>query len=361
MRRWAGTMIGLAVAIVATVALAPALIGPFFDRIYYSGPVSSHFDGRRFFIPGNAPSRPWPAAAMVPYLIAAGTPGWPESVPVTPTRPPRREQGDAMRVTWIGHATVLVQTQGLNILTDPVWSDRISPHGHMGPRRVRAPGVRMADLPPIDLVLLSHNHYDHLDLPTLKQLWERDHPLIVTTLGNDTILADAGIGVVARDWGGRVPVAPGIDVVVERVDHWSGRWFRDFDRALWAGFTVTLPGGNLFFAGDSMLGDGAWMADARRQGMIRLAILPLAAFRPPGLIPEKNDKPFQAVEMFAGLDAAYALGVHWGTFPLSDQPMDAPVRLLRAARQQGLVPPGRLRITEPGVSWLVPPLDRAGR
>ena len=110
-----------------------------------------------------------------------------------------------MQVTWIGHATVLVQTQGLNILTDPIWSERASPFSFVGPRRVRAPGVRFEDLPRIDLVLVSHNHYDHMDLPTLRRLWERDRPLIVTSLGNDTILRGEGIESVTRDWGGRVP------------------------------------------------------------------------------------------------------------------------------------------------------------
>ena len=105
-----------------------------------------------------------------------------------------------MRVTWIGHATVLVQTQGLNILTDPIWSERASPFSFAGPRRVRAPGVRFEDLPRIDLVLVSHNHYDHMDLPTLRRLWERDRPLIVTSLGNDTILAGGG----ARGGGARL-------------------------------------------------------------------------------------------------------------------------------------------------------------
>src|SRR3546814_15568207 len=108
-----------------------------------------------------------------------------------------------MVATWVGHSTVLVQTAGLNILTDPIWSERASPVSFIGPKRVREPGIRFEDLPKIDLVLVSHNHYDHMDLPTLKRLWERDRPLIVTSLGNDTLLRRAGIGAVARDWGGR--------------------------------------------------------------------------------------------------------------------------------------------------------------
>src|SRR5205085_7442346 len=119
-----------------------------------------------------------------------------------------------------------VQVAGLNILTDPIWSERASPFSFMGPKRVREPGVRFEDLPHIDLVLVSHNHWDHLDLPTLERLWARDRPLIVTSLGNDTILRGAGIDSVARDWGGRVPVRGGGEVVVLRNQHWGSRWAR---------------------------------------------------------------------------------------------------------------------------------------
>ena len=150
----------------AAIALcfAPTLIPPFLDRIYYEGPPSNHFDGARFFNPG--PPRP-PRRGSILDRWGGRKPQavWPDEVPVRPTVPPRRIEGGEMVVTWIGHATVLVQTEGLNILTDPVWSDRVSPFSFAGPRRVRQPGVRFEDLPRIDLVLVSHNHYDHLDLP----------------------------------------------------------------------------------------------------------------------------------------------------------------------------------------------------
>lgn len=179
---------------------APTLIPPVLDRIYYRGPASDHFDGARFFNPGGTPrGHGNPGRFMARMAMAKGRAVWPDSVPVTPTIPPARVFGPAMKVTWIGHATVLIQTGGLNILTDPIWSERASPFRFAGPKRVRAPGVRFDDLPKIDLVLVSHNHYDHMDLPTLKRLWERDRPKIVTSLGNDTILHDAGIRAEALD------------------------------------------------------------------------------------------------------------------------------------------------------------------
>src|SRR3546814_238299 len=195
-----------------------------------------------------------------------------------------------MVATWVGHSPVLVQTAGLNILTDPIWSERASPVSFIGPKRVREPGIRFEDLPKIDLVLVSHNHYDHMDLPTLKRLWERDRPLIVTSLGNDTLLRRAGIGAVARDWGGRVPVKPGVSVIVDRVHHWDSRWMTDRNRALWSGFTVVLPGGNLFFTGDTGWGDGSWVSDAARPGKPRLALIAIGAFRPRAVMSGNPDR-----------------------------------------------------------------------
>jgi L-ascorbate metabolism protein UlaG (beta-lactamase superfamily) len=272
-----------------------------------------------------------------------------------------------MFVTWVGHATVLVQAGGINILTDPIWSDRAGPFGVTGPSRVRDPGIRFDDLPKIDLVLISHNHYDHMDLATLKRLWARDRPLIVTSLGNDTILRDAGVPAVARDWGQTVPVksfARGTDgaaptpitVRIERVHHWGSRWMRDRNRALWSGFTVTLPGGNLFFAGDTGFGDGSWPLAARRDGPFRLAIIPIGAFRPQNVMSGNHIGPIEAVEVFERLGAANALAVHWGTFQLSEEGINDPPDLLRATLARRGIAPARFRAIEVGRNWEVPPL-----
>lgn len=335
--------------------LAGFIVPPFLDRIYYRGPPSDHFDGERFYNPGTAgPARGFDPLRMARFLLRRDRAAWPEHVAIIPGRPPERIAGDAMRVTWIGHSTVLVQTRGLNILTDPIWSEVASPISAVGPRRVRAPGVRFEDLPRIDVVLLSHNHYDHMDLPTLERLWARDRPRIVTSLGNDTILADHGIAAVARDWGGRVTIAPGVDVVVERVQHWGSRFGRDRNRALWSGFTVTLPGGNLFYAGDTGLGDGRWVAEAAARGPVRLAILPIGAFEPRAMMRDSHIGPAEAADIFGRLGAAHALGVHWGTFQLSNEAIDAPPSLLAAELGRRGVAPGRFRTIEVGMPWDVP-------
>jgi len=329
--------------VVAVLALAAVIIPRFLDRRYYVGPASGHYDGARFFNPDGEDTARVPGRGGRGRFLWRqatgddGRPPWRVTLPVRTTKPARRVASDRMVATWIGHATVLVQTRGLNILTDPVWSEHAGPFG-FGPRRIAPPGVAFDDLPRIDVVVVSHNHYDHLDLATLKRLWQRDRPLIVTSLGNDAILRSAGIGAIALDWGGSVSVpgpagAPTISVHVTRNHHWSSRWFTDRNRALWSSFVVTLPGGNLFFAGDTGFGDGRWADEARALGPIRLALIPIGAFRfePGQMRTGSHIGPVEAVEVFRRLGAAHAIPIHWGTFRLSYEAWDTPPLLLDAA------------------------------
>jgi L-ascorbate metabolism protein UlaG (beta-lactamase superfamily) len=381
LRRLGTLLLFLAVAF----CFAPSLIPPFLDRIYYEGPRSSHYDGERFFnpTPGPAPkAHGGPARFLNRFIGSNERSTWPKLVPVTPTVPPRRVEGQEMLVTWIGHATVLVQTAGLNILTDPIWSERASPFSFIGPKRVRSPGVRFEDLPKIDLVLVSHNHYDHLDLPTLKRLWERDRPVFVTSLGNDTILRRSGIGdrhartdcgrcpgVEALDWGaetfaygatmegwklnsaGPAPIA---QVQILRNHHWGSRWGTDRNRALWSAFAVRIPGGNIFFAGDTGFGDGSWADEAARNGPFRLAILPIGAYEPRDVMQPNHMDPDEAVRVFEKLKPGMALGIHWGTFQLTFEPIGDPPRRLAAARKARGIAEGKFVTTEVGKTFRVP-------
>ena len=385
-RRWLRLTGRVLLFIVVALLLAPVVIPPFLDRIYYRGPASDHFDGKRFFNPEGEVRMTLPRGSAMSFIVRALTgrrqDPWPERVAITPGYPPaavtpcppqkagiieswarcsKQVDPSRMFVTWIGHSTALVQAGGLAILTDPVWSDRVGPWGLVGPSRVRAPGIRFDDLPRIDVVLVSHNHYDHMDLATLKRLWERDRPLIVTSLGNDTILRDHGIPAQARDWGGRVavrggPERGGGEVIVERVHHWGSRWGTDRNRALWSGFAVRLPGGNLFFAGDTGWGDGSWPIAAASDGPYRLAIIPIGAFRPRSMMSGNHIGPVEAVETFKRLGAANALAVHWGTFRLSEEAIDEPRQVLAGELAKAGIAPNRFRAIEIGQPWEVPPL-----
>jgi L-ascorbate metabolism protein UlaG (beta-lactamase superfamily) len=348
--------------LVVALGLAVTIVPRFLDRIYYEGPASDHFDGARFFNPdGDADTAAPPtggsrAGFFWRYLTGNdGRPEWPASVAVTQRKPAARVAGERMVVTWIGHASVLVQTQGLNILTDPVWSDRAGPLG-FGPTRTTAPGIAFEDLPKIDLVLVSHNHYDHLDKPTLKRLWQRDRPLIVTSLGNDSVIGQTGAAATALDWGQRLVVKPGVELVVARNHHWGSRWFTDRNRALWSAFTLKLPGGNLFFAGDTGLGDGKWPAEAAAEGPIRLALIPIGAFRfvPGQMQSGSHIGPPDAVRVFDRLGASTAIPIHWGTFRLSYEARETPPRMLEAILRATGGDPARFAPVEIGAPSEVP-------
>lgn len=334
------------------------IVPPFLDRIYYTGPKSGHYNGERFFNTGVEDTLAPPTGSsrgnfLIRFITGSdGRPPWPSNVPVAQGYPPAavtpcpvtnariaenwkrcvdKVDPTKMFATWIGHATVLVQSNGVNILTDPIFGATAGPFG-VGPRRVAVPGIAFDNLPKIDVVIVSHNHYDHMDLGTLKKLWDRDKPLIVTSLGNETVMKNAGITAVARDWGGRVSVKPGVDVIVTRNHHWGSRWGVDRNRALWSSFVVTMPGGNIMFSGDTGFGDGLWPVEAAKHGPIRLALIPIGAFRfQPGQMGiGSHIGPIDAAEVFVRSKARTGIGIHWGTFRLSYEAYDTPPKLLDA-------------------------------
>jgi L-ascorbate metabolism protein UlaG (beta-lactamase superfamily) len=298
--------------LVITICLLITLLPSFFDRIYYQGPKSAHYDGQHFINPdGDDILRSPTGKSRGNFLLrwVMGTDGrakWPNEVAVTPSRPAARVNGNQMVATWIGHATVLIQTNGLNILTDPIYSQRAGPY-EFGPKRVTAPGVRFEDLPKVDIVLVSHNHYDHMDMDTIKRLWERDHPKIITSLGNDTVLGSTGATILASDWGGHFTIKPGVDVIITRNHHWGSRW-----------------------GGDTGFGDGKWPVEASAYGPIRFAMIPIGAFRftNGGMEIGSHIGPIKAERVFAALGASFAMPIHWGTFQLSNEARDTPPKML---------------------------------
>ncbi len=322
---------------------------------YYSGPVSDHFDGTRFFNPGG--TAPRGGLDLLRWQFGGGRALWPEAVEnaAGTAAPPARVED--LRVTAVGHATLLVQAGGLNILTDPVWSARVSPVSFAGPRRVRAPGIAFEALPGIDLVLLSHNHYDHLDAETLARLHRAHDPLVVTPLGNDRIVTQAvpGMRVAVGDWGDRIEV-PGAVVHVEPAHHWSARGLRDRRMALWASFVVETVAGRLYHVGDTGFHEGEnYRAAGGRHGGFRLALLPIGAYEPRWFMEAQHQNPDEAVRGMILAGAAYTVGHHFSTFQLTNEAIDAPVRDLAAALARHGVAPERFRAMLPGESWNVPP------
>ncbi len=316
---------------------------------YWQGPVSSNFDGVRFFNPGE-PDTDRSLRQLLRWQFGRRKVEWPGEVPVTPAVP--EPEVDALRVTVVGHATALIQAPGLNILTDPVWSERASPVRFAGPKRATAPGIRFDDLPRIDAVLLSHNHYDHMDIDTLRRLHERDRPLVVTPLGNDTILHRhmPGIRTAAGDWWSRFEIAADTEVHIVPANHWSSRTVRDRRMALWGGFFLRMPVGTLYFAGDTGYGTGAaFKAIHRRLGGCDLALIPIGAYDPRWFMSAQHCDPEEAVRIMLDVGARKAVGIHWGTFALTDEAREEPPERLRATLAGHGIEPGRFEAAFPGM------------
>lgn len=308
---------------------------------YYTGPASEHFDGTRFFNV-NEPDTDRSFGDLLRWKRTAPLNPWPKSVPVEPVMPDCRVDG--LRVTMVGHATLLIQVAGINILTDPVWSRRASPLRFAGPIRVTAPGIAMDDLPPIDAILLSHNHFDHLDMATLRALHTRHAPLIITPLGNDTIVHRTipSARIKAGDWGDRFEIAAGIQVAIVPAVHWSSRTMRDRRMALWGGFMLRAGGRLIYFAGDTGYGSGNIFRTLRATfGPTDVAILPIGAYDPRWFMAAQHADPDEAIRIMLDLDARAAIGVHWGTFKLTDEAWDDPILRLNAGLARDGIEPAR--------------------
>jgi L-ascorbate metabolism protein UlaG (beta-lactamase superfamily) len=329
---------------------------------YYSGPVTSNFDGRTFFNPGGAEPRGF--TDLLRWQLGGGKEPWPDNYPspFPAAKPEPHIGGNALRVTMVGHATMLVQIAGLNILTDPVWSERVSPFSFAGPYRRNAPGIAFGDLPPIDAVLLTHNHYDHLDLATLERLVAAHEPHIVTPLGNDTIIRSAApmARVSTGNWGDVVQLGDGVQVHIEPAHHWSARGSSDRRMALWSAFVIETPAGRIYHIGDTGFHDGInYRAAGEKHGGFRLALLPIGAYEPRWFMQGQHQNPLEAAQGMALCGAAHVVGHHWGTFRLTNEAVEAPLQALEVALQTVGIAPDRFQPLRPGQVWDVPPAQAA--
>jgi len=285
-----------------------------------------HFDGKRFFNPNGAAVRGF--SDVVRWQLTSRRERSPRFVDdVEPSRPPARVEGGELRVTLVNHSTVLLQTAGVNVLTDPIWSERASPFQWIGPRRRRAPGIRWEDLPRIDIVLVSHNHYDHLDLAMLRRLAGGAACQFVVPSGVARLLRSRRIEPVRElDWGESVELAASTIHCVPAI-HFSARGLFDRNRTLWCGFAMETERGVVYFAGDTAFGDH--FAQIReRLGAPRLALLPIGAYQPRWFMSAMHMGPDEAVRAHAILGARSSIAIHYGTFQLGDEGIDTPRREL---------------------------------
>jgi L-ascorbate metabolism protein UlaG (beta-lactamase superfamily) len=300
---------------------------------HYLGPASDHFDGEHFFNPGR--SGPRSTRSVFKWLLTRKPGPWRKWTDAPPGPPPPQRVSDGRTLaTFVGHSTLLIQMAGMNILTDPIWSHRASPLSWIGPPRHRPPGLRFEDLPPIDLVLQSHDHYDHYDIQTLRRVAKKWRPKFVAPLGVGARLESHGIAdrsnATELDWWQAAAITREIKVTAVPARHFSGRGLRDRNRTLWCGYVVEGPAGAFYFAGDTAY--GAHFKEIRKQfPVIRLAFIPIGAIRPEWLMGPVHISPADAVRAHLDLGAATSIGIHFGTFRLADDGEDEPVMELQRA------------------------------
>jgi L-ascorbate metabolism protein UlaG (beta-lactamase superfamily) len=318
------------------------------DDVLATAAISDHFDGTRFFNPTGANGQPFSA---VPRMLCEPRTRWPPQIPTT-ERKPSALGDNAAAMTFIGHSTFLVQTHAGHLITDPVYAMRAGPFARLGPRRVRRPAVAFADLPHIRTVLLSHNHYDHCDLGTLRALEERFQPLVITPVGNARLLRSAGIRRIEElDWW-QESTASAWRVTLTPAQHFSARSPFDRNRGLWGGFVFSAGDLRMFFAGDT--GYAPHFRDVHaRCGPIDLALLPIGAYEPRWFMKEMHMNPAEAVQAHQDLESRRSVAMHFGTFQLTTEGIDEPLRALDAALDAQGIARGAFRALEFGESIVV--------
>lgn len=318
-------------------------------------PLSEHYDGQHFSNRNGTDKSLFEVFSMLLGGLSEAK-DWPESVP----NPEHGAIVDAVesgiRATYISHATVLLQVDGLNILTDPVYSDRASPVSFAGPRRVRAPGISLAELPPIDVILISHNHYDHLDTDTLQAILRQQptQPVVITGLGNGALVRELGFSDVRElDWDTGADIG-GVSIHFVECQHRSGRGLFDQMASLWGSFVLETSAGRIYFAGDTGYSPH-FEAQGDKWGPFTLALLPIGAYEPRWFMADVHLNPEEAVKAHKELRSEQSLAIHYGIFQLTYEGIDEPLEDLRAAlNQQGVdstafwtLEPGQYRTIDP--------------
>jgi L-ascorbate metabolism protein UlaG (beta-lactamase superfamily) len=340
--------------VLGLLASAAAVIGVpsvwNFSMKTYAGPLSDHFDGTQFYDPDGSQLKSF--RHLLKWQLTPGRPKWPDRAPSPYADVPPARVGDGkIRFCYVGHASWLVQTAGLNILIDPIWSERASPVSFAGPKRVNDPGIAFDKLPPIDAVLVSHGHYDHLDMPTLSKLAAKFSPRMITPLGNDLSMKDADANIRAEgfDWDQRIEIANKVAVTLVRTRHWSARGPFDRNKTLWASFVLETPAGKIYIVCDSGYGEGRLFRRVRdAHGPLRLAILPIGGYNPRWFLQDQHMDPAEAVNALTDCGAEQALASHYGTFKLTDEAIDAPVIALGEALDEARIPRERFVALKPG-------------
>lgn len=298
-------------------------------------PVGDHFDGKKFFHAGLENDKDfW---TVVKWLLSRPELNYPKWLDNT-SKPqlPSDLAADKVAATFINHASFLLQTKNFNFLTDPIWGQRASPVSFLGPKRFRDPGIKLEELPPIHFVVLSHNHYDHFNLESIKSLHEKFKPVFIMPLGNAKLVDDIeAIKVVELDWWHSHTLKNGdssATITLVPSQHWSARGLTDKREALWGGYVVESDAAKVYFAGDTGFNQEIFNHIADKFNDLDLALIPIGAYEPRWFMKVNHVNPEEAVQIHLTLKPKVSVGMHYGTFRLSDEAYGQPEKDLATAK-----------------------------
>lgn len=296
------------------LAISIAVIGHLLSAPGYTGPKTDHFNGTSFTNLNGAKSKGF--GDVFKWILRRDQGPWSQNYETT-VGPKPTSSSEQLKITFVNHSTFLIQWNDINILTDPIWSERCSPVSFAGPARMRTPGIRYEDLPTIDMVLLSHNHYDHLDLPTVKKLESDFSPLFITPLGVSRFLAKKGIkNTLELDWWDETTNR--LKITAVPAQHFSSRGMFDRDKTLWAGYVLEYEDKKVYFAGDSGYGP-FFKKIGKKFGPIDVSLIPIGAYLPRWFMSPIHVSPDEAVRIHQDVKSRHSIAMHFGTFPLADE------------------------------------------
>jgi L-ascorbate metabolism protein UlaG (beta-lactamase superfamily) len=288
--------------------------------------MTNNFDGKKFYNL-NRTKQGQNFKALLKWLFTRNKSIWPKYVPNEYSDiPPDFINDGTIRISFIGHATFLIQTDGLNIITDPVFSDRAAFAKFFGPKRVAKPGIDIESLPKIDMVLVSHNHYDHLDIKSLKYLAKKDNPLMILPIGNEKIMAKISDNTKFLSWG-----EPYKNICFEPSQHWSSRTPFDRNKSLWGSFIIKAKAGNICFIGDTGYDEALFKKIGSKYSGMKISIIPIGSYEPRWFMKDIHVNPEEAVKIHVDLNTKLSIASHFATFQLSDESYEKPVEDLKKA------------------------------
>lgn len=292
--------------------------------------ISDHYDGDVFFNPG-VDEGPKSFLTVMKWKLTSQAADWPKKIDPPYTQAIPVPASEKLIITFVNHASFLIQIDGLNILTDPVWGKRASPFSFAGPTRVHPPGIEFDKLPKIDVVIISHNHYDHMDSETIKKLADKFSPKFIVPLANIEKMKSFGAkNVIELDWWDSLQINPDFKITLAPAKHWSSRTLTDKCESLWGSFYLDSKIEKIYFAGDT--GYGLHFAEIqKRLGTPTVSMLPIGAYEPRWFMKDMHMNPEEAVLAHLDLGAKVSVGMHFGTFQLTDEAIDTPEKDLSMA------------------------------